>query len=244
MMRAIIIPSIDRLNQIPGDGGPVYTETDPERFIVEPWNAVSSLFIIIPAIIWLNRISKETKSYRFLLFCIPMMILGGLGSTLFHAFRVSSFFLVMDVLPPAVLSLSLSFFFWLKVMKKWWGALLVILLSQAPRALLWSSVPMATAINISYMITGIAAALPWLIILYRTSFHQWNYVVLTLVFFILALVFREADPYPVAFLSMGTHFLWHIFTGFGAYTLLSYLYGIRNRELMMKKTRVDNATDH
>jgi hypothetical protein len=226
-----LITTIDHLNRILPDGGPVYTETDPGRFIVEPWNAFSSLFIVIPAIIWMIKIRKETSKYIFMLVCIPLMFLGGLGSTIFHAFRASEFFLVMDVLPSAMLSLTLSLYFWIKVLKKWWLAAIIIILTLASRMILWDTLPMTTAINVSYAITGIVTALPMVITLFKTSFHNWKYVGLTILFFILALIFREQDTYPLRFLPMGTHFLWHIFTGFGAYTILAYLYGFRNREL-------------
>jgi len=217
------------------DGGPVYTETDTSRFIVEPWNAFSSLFIMVPAIIWLIKIRREQTKYQFIFMCIPLMILGGLGSTIFHAFRASEFFLVMDVLPSALLSVVLSLYFWIKVLRKWWLAVIIIVLSLASRMLLWDTLPMTSAINFSYAITGVVTALPMLIILFRTSFRNWEYVGFTIAFFILALVLREQDPYPYRLLPMGTHFLWHIFTGFGAYTILAYLYGFRNRELQSIK---------
>ena len=110
----------DWYNHSLSDGGPIYTETNPDHWIVEPWNAISSLMIVIPAIIWLFKIRGQFKDYRFLIFAIPLMVLGGTGSTLFHAFRVSQFFLFMDVLPTAILTLSLSIYFWVKVFKRWW----------------------------------------------------------------------------------------------------------------------------
>lgn len=222
------------LNRQLADGGPVYTETDMNRFIVEPWNAISSLCIVIPAIIWLVYIRKNPADHKFMLFCIPLMIIGGLGSTFFHAFRSSGFFLVMDVLPSAILSLAISIFFWFKVLKKWWYVIGIVILFLLPRWILWGRLPVTTAINVSYAITGVVAALPMVIILFRTSFYHWIYVALTIAFFILALIFREQDPYPNTFLPQGTHFLWHIFTGFGAFTVLAYLYGFRKRELSLK----------
>lgn len=226
-----LIFASELLNQTLPDGGPVYTETDLSRFIVEPWNAVSSLFIVVPAVIWLVRLRKKLARFRFMMFCIPLMILGGMGSTFFHAFRASGIFLVMDVLPSAMLSLSLSIYFWLKVLRKWWYVIGIVVLFFVPRWLLWGNLPRATAINVSYGITGTVAALPIIIILFRNSFDQWVVATLTLMFFILALVFREQDPYPNPLFPQGTHFLWHVFSGFGAFTILAYIYRFRNREL-------------
>jgi hypothetical protein len=41
------------------DGGPVYTETHPGQFIVEPWNAFTALLMLIPAIYWFYRIREK-----------------------------------------------------------------------------------------------------------------------------------------------------------------------------------------
>lgn len=226
----------DWYNHSLSDGGPIYTETNLDYLIVEPWNAFSSLMIVIPAIIWLFRIRGQFKDYKFLVYIIPLMVLGGTGSTLFHAFRVSRIFLFMDVLPTAILTLSLSIYFWVKVFKKWWYVFFVIFVSFAFRFLLFGRIPQHSAINISYAMTGIITGLPLLLILVKTKYYKLNYVILTITFFILALVFRELDAYAINFLPMGTHFLWHAFTGIGAYYILAYLYHFRKQEVELPST--------
>lgn len=215
------------------DGGPLYTETNPGHIIVEPWNALSSLFIVIPAVIWLIRIRKDYKSYRFLAFCMPLMILGGTGSTIFHAFRASGFFLIMDVLPTAILSLSLGIYFWSKLVRKWSYVIILIFLFIVPRFLFFRNLPQHAAINVSYAFSGIFIGLPLLLTLFKNSWYRINLVVYAIVFFTIALIFRETDTYPISFLPMGTHFLWHVFSGFGAYCILAYLYAFRNKELSL-----------
>ena len=75
----------------PLDDGPIYRETtDLSQFIVEPWNAFSSLTFWIPACIFLWQLQGRYRQQAFVVyFCIPMLVLGGLGSTLFHALRSS-----------------------------------------------------------------------------------------------------------------------------------------------------------
>ena len=221
----------DWFNQRLNDGGPVYSETELGNLIVEPWNAISSLLIVLPALYWLFRIKSEFRNYKFLLFAIPLMILGGSGSTLFHAFRVSRFFLFMDVLPTAVLTLSLSIYFWIKVLKKWWYVFFIIIPVFFIRFLFFGNLPDHTAINVSYIITGIITGLPLIILLYKTRFYKFKYVLYTILLFILAILFRELDAREISFLPMGTHFLWHVFSGIGAYYILAYLYWFRFREL-------------
>ena len=98
----------DWVNQRMDDMGPVYAETAGEGFLVEPWNSLTSLLMLIPVIYWLIRIRKESGSFRFMLYAIPLMALGGIGSALFHGFRASVVFLIMDVAPSAFLTLSLA----------------------------------------------------------------------------------------------------------------------------------------
>ena len=221
----------DWFNQRLGDGGPVYTETNPDHFIVEPWNAISSLLIVIPALFWLLTIRKEPGNFKFLFYCIPLMILGGLGSTLFHAFRNSRVFLLLDILPTAILTLSLMIYFWLKVFKRWWYVFFVITASIVIRYLFFVRLPDFMAINISYIMTGILIGLPLLIVQVKTKFYKIGEVIAAILLFIIAILFRSMDSQQINFLPMGTHFLWHALTGFGAYFILSYLYSFRKFEI-------------
>src|SRR5688572_15572541 len=113
---------LTHLTEVP-DHGPIYRETmDLSQFIVEPWNAFSSLTFLIPAFIFLWQLRGQYNRYAFFVyFCSPMLIMGGLGSTLFHAFRSSGWLLAMDVAPIILLVLGISIWIWLKVLpKKWW----------------------------------------------------------------------------------------------------------------------------
>lgn len=215
------------------DGGPVYMETDMDRFIVEPWNAVSSLLIVLPAVYWLFRIGRGYRDHWFMILAIPLMVIGGTGSTLFHAFRISRFFLFMDFVPSAILTLMLTVYFWIKILKRWWYIFFIVFLSIGIRVALFSVFRPASfaAINISYTVTGVVIGLPVIVLLKKDDFYRWKEALLTIVFFITAILFREMDSRQITFLPMGTHFLWHAFTGFGGFFLLAYLFHRRKMEL-------------
>ncbi len=214
------------------DGGPVYMETThPGNWLVEPWNSLSSLLILIPAIYWLYRIHKNAGHYPFLLYAGVLVIIGGLGSTLFHGLRISPIFLFMDFVPSAILSLSVSIYFWLKILKKWWYVLLIIIPVFTLRFLFWGRLPAHLSINLSYFITGFLAGLPLLIIMIKTKFRMWATVAGAIIPFIIALIFRETDMIHYSYLPMGTHFLWHTFSAIGTFFLLRYLYFIRKLKL-------------
>lgn len=214
----------DWFNQRLADGGPVYMETQPGRFLAEPWNAVSSLLMLIPALFWLARIKNDPGRHRFMIYTIILIILGGTGSALFHGFRASVVFLIMDVLPSALLTLSLSIYFWLKVLKKWWHLLFIMVPIFSLRFAFWGQLPEHAAINLSYFVSGLTIGLPLILFLLRTRFLGWIPVAAAIASFAAALLFRQTDTVPIDFLPMGTHFLWHAFSAVGAFFILKYLY--------------------
>lgn len=213
----------DWFNHNMDDGGPIYMETHPGQFIVEPWNAVSSLLILIPAIYWIIKLYRQGNKGLLMWSVLILIIAGGLGSALFHAFRISIFFLFMDVLPSAILTITLATYFWIKVFRKWWLVLFIYLPIFGSRFLFWNDLPEHTAINLSYFVTGVSIGLPLMIYLYKSDFQGWQFVTGTILSFIVALVFRQLDANFIHFLPMGTHFLWHTFSALGAYFLLRYL---------------------
>lgn len=232
MMEERDIHSGDWYNLRLDDGGPVYAETNPDLFIVEPWNAFSSLVMMLPAIIWAVRLYPSYKEYLFLTLMLPLGFLGGLGSTLFHAFRAHQLFLLLDVLPSAILTLSLTVYLWLKVLKKWWYILIIVVISIGLRTMVFmSDLPEMATINISYSITGFLVGIPLIILMKKTKFYRISDVLIAIVSFALALLFRELDSLGNTIFPMGTHFLWHVLSAVGSYFVFSYLYFLRSINL-------------
>lgn len=213
-------------NSLP-DGGPVYMETNYGQWIVEPWNAISSLLMLIPAIYWIYRMKKINNQSLLMWIVIVLVITGGIGSSLFHAFRAHVAFLIMDVLPSAILTITLSVYFWIKVFHKWWYVLLVFIPFIIIRFLLFSNLPEHTAINLAYFMTGASIGIPLIIYLIKTSYSGWKLVLAGILSFAVALMFREFDYIPMAALPMGTHFLWHSFSAVGAYFIIGYLFMVQ-----------------
>lgn len=210
------------------DGGPVYHETDLERFVVEPWNAYSSLSFLVPAIIFLVILRGKYSEHKFLVFlAIPLLILGGSGSTLYHAFRASRLMLALDVLPIILLTLSVSIYFLYEVIKNWLVVAAIILGSFGLRFLLWGEFQGQTAINIGYAITGVMIFVPALLYVIRSGYIHFRHLAFSIIAFILALFFRYMDDLREPLLWMGTHWLWHIACAVGAFFLGMYLFRTR-----------------
>ena len=218
-------------HQIPADGGPLYAETDLQSFIAEPWNAVSSLAILLPAIYWAFRLKFNYREFGFIFFGIPLLFLGGLGSTLYHAFRSSSWLLYMDVVPTAILTLAVGIYFWIKILPQWWQSLFFIIPVTVLRFYLFEALPAEMAVNVGYFLTGLLIFFPVLIYLVRHNFRYFLSILTSVVFLSLSLYFREMDQRITDILPMGTHFLWHLLSGVGAFFLAKYLYLLRIEEL-------------
>lgn len=212
----------------PADNGPLYRETvDLSEFIVEPWNAYSSLTFIVVALILLWQLRGKFTAFPFIVFfCVPLLIIGGLGSTLFHAFRSSVWLLLLDVLPIVALVLGVSIWMWLKVLSPKWLVIPIIVIF----AVLTYSVGLLfdgqDQISAGYVVRGTMLLLPCALYLRKTHFKQGFLLLLTSLFLVLALICRYIDEKTfIDFMPWGTHWLWHINTAVAAYFLGRYLIG-------------------
>lgn len=221
------------------DGGPLYHETNLHHFIVEPWNAYSSLAFLVPAIYWLIKLRGQYRDYQFLMYCIPFLILGGLGSTFYHAFRSSVFFLVMDVLPISILTLSVGIYFWYKILPQRWHVLIIIATFLGLRILTFTYFEGQMGINLSYFVTGVMMFTPGLILLIRTDFYYYQHLILSVILFAIGLSFRKLDTMLGNYFPMGTHWLWHIFTAAAVMPLSFYLEKIRAFEASLSTVDID-----
>jgi len=223
------------------DFGPIYAETAnvPGEVIVEPFNAWSSLLIALPAVYWAWRLWGRYRQYWFLTLCMPFLFLNGLGSTLFHATRSSNALLVMDFAPAAIVTLAVTIYLWAKVLRKWHITTLVIIALGAARFGVASSFEPPLSINLSYAVGGLGFLIPLIILLVQMKGKGTFTIIATFLAFGAALLCREADPWPVVteVLPMGTHFLWHAFTGVGGFLLGSFLYTLETESIARRKEK-------
>jgi len=230
------------LDQMLQDGGLRYAETDLNFVIAEPWNGISSLAFLIPVIYWLFKIRKDKDKHYFLIYCMPLLAIGGLGSALFHGFRVSPLFLLMDYLPITILTISVSCYFWLKLLPKWWQAALIFVPYIFFRFVMLYMAETHQTLNFAYAVTGTMIFLPAVFLLFQTKFLKVKHLVISILCFILALWFRELDGFSADYLPMGSHFLWHIFGAIGSYFLASYLFYLQkytvSKELVKKEETI------
>jgi hypothetical protein len=218
--------------QILADGGPIYTETNLKNIIVEPFNALSALVFLGMSIYWFFKLRGNFSRFSFLTISLILLTIGGVGGTIYHAFRNSSFFLFMDWLPIVILCVMVSIYFQWKVFQKWHYVIIIFLSVLIIERLIWYFIPVTEEhlrSNVNYTIMGAMVFLSTRAFLKINNYYQWPLVLYSLIAFSFALFFRIADnwmPIPI-----GTHFLWHIFGAIAGNFMFLFIYRVTKLEL-------------
>jgi hypothetical protein len=213
------------------DGGPLYAETDLTRAIAEPWNAASASVFVLVALFWLVRLWGHYRSFPFVTACMPLLALGGVGGTLYHASRASYVFFLLDVVPISLLILSASLYLWARLLPPR-GALALLVPTVAVGLLLPRAEPSHLIINLTYLLLVGLILLPTLLTLAARRGDGAVWVVLALASFGVALFFRIADlGWPLAALPMGTHWLWHLFGALATLGVIEFVYRVERTPL-------------
>ncbi|MGB0167380.1 MAG: hypothetical protein ACPF8V_11065 [Luteibaculum sp.] len=211
------------------DGGPIYTETNLNHLIVEPFNTVSAFLFLILAGYWYLRLRGQFGKYKFLTAATALLTIGAVGGTVYHAFRVDAFFMYMDWVPIILLCWGAAVFFVFRLSKSYWSAGGIMLLSVLAQFLVFRIAPPSVSTNWSYAILGFMVVVPTVYNMVKTKFHQWWWVVYAFSAFVLALGFRILDPWEI--IPIGTHFLWHTFGVLAGHFMFKYVFEVQKRDL-------------
>jgi len=218
------------VNQLPPDGGMLYTETNMAQLFPEPLNAITSGFFLAIALYWTAKMRGKFKSNPFLTYCLVLLYIGGIGGTVYHALRQWRVFIMMDWMPIMLLCVSAGVYF-LAQSTKWYYAVLMVLgyvgLQFSIRNLL-SADNIHLFVNINYALMALLVLLPVLRYLIYTKWKAGKWVGYALLSFALALTFRIADKWE--WLSFGTHFLWHSFGAIATFCMFNYIYLTQNKK--------------
>lgn len=228
------------------DQGPIYAETlkyqslQLNSLIVEPWNAITAFAFVVIALVWLLRLRGRYRQHPFLMLCLPLLLVGGIGGTLYHGLRRYGMFLAMDVLPIVILVLAGSIYLWIRLKPPRWVIPTLVAFFAAGSALSWVF-HTHIAINVQYVMLAVSVTVPVVIVLVRTRFRHIELIRLTMITFGFALLFRFLDPLRPPVLPMGTHWLWHL-GGAGATMFLSeYFYRLEREEIPQLSLRSASA---
>ena len=208
----------------PQDSGPVYQETIAGRLPVEPFNTYSNIFFLLLIIYFSGKVYKDYKNHRFLAWSLPVLFIGFIGGTVYHATRSHDVWMYMDWLPIVILCLAVSVYFTIKMKVTWKSRLLFILiilfLVFGIRMIPWAQ---SLKTSIGYIGTVLGLLLPILTYFYTTRLHNWYFILFAFLSFGAALAFRVMDRFVYVF-PMGTHWLWHCFGALSVFFLIQYIY--------------------
>jgi hypothetical protein len=219
------------------DGGPRYTETPADPYgpdaprVAEPWNTVTAAFFIVIVLVWMWRLRGRYRRYPFLVCCMPILLAGGIGGTLYHATRVSRVYFLLDVIPISALGLAGAVFMAVRYWggRGWWfvpgvavfyaGVNLLLFRAVAPTSVQWS-------VNLSYASLAVVILTPIALVLWRTRFRYAGWVVAGIISFVIAWFFRLVDSRIGYTLPMGSHWLWHTFGAVATAFLIEFFYRV------------------
>jgi hypothetical protein len=206
------------------DGGLWYTETNPSHIIVEPFNAVSALVFVVIAIWWIYQLQGKFNERTFLWICSIILLIGAIGGSIYHAFRFSAVFIYMDWLPILLLCLMASTYFLYHILKKIGWALLIMAGIISIQIVVWNlgNTSGHNNININYGLMAVTVLVPIFLFLRQKKFKNGQLVIGAFSAFLCALFFRIVDADH--WLSMGTHFLWHLFGAVACHLLFLFVY--------------------
>jgi len=216
--------------------GPIYIETDFGRWLVEPWNAASAALFLLVTGYWLWRLRGRYREHAFLTACLPFIAIGGIGGTVYHAFRGHPVWLFMDWMPIAILCIATAVYLWARLLRRWWYSLLIIPGLFGFWTLLFGVLGGTgrrdLAIGINYSVLAAVIGLPALGVLWKTGWRNAHLPALAVLFFALAVTSRQLDSLAVStdrtwmtrWLPMGTHFLWHVFGAGAAHCVAAFLF--------------------
>ncbi len=218
--------------KFPNDSGPIYQETIAGRFPVEPFNTFSNLIFLFIILYFGFKVYKNPKQHMFLAFVLPVIALSYVGGTMFHATRSHEIWLLLDWPPFPLLPFPppLSFFLRVRKMCRQRLPLFMVFFALQLCARLLPA-PDKMRISIGYVITAITILTPIVWYLRMTNMRSLWLILLAFGSFGLAVTFRVLDG-QLGLLSMGTHWLWHLFGGIAVFFLIRYIF--MDREYLLR----------
>ena len=221
------------------DNGPRYTETPPDPFapnapnIAEPFNTVTAFFFVILVLVWVWRLRRRFGRYPFVVSSLPVLMVGAIGGTLYHATRTRVTYFLLDVIPISLIGLGAGIYLavllgrkhgWFRVMLSALGiVVLYLFVNMFLFRQIRSSNP-ALVVNLSYASLAFVVLIPMVLLWIGMKFRFVGFALAGLASFGVAWVCRLVDPFSP--LPMGTHWLWHTFGVLATGFLYEYFYRV------------------
>ena len=228
------------------DGGPYYVETPTDLTavpgIAEPFNAVTASLFVWIVVVWAIRLRGRYGQFPFLMGTLVLLLIGGVGGTLYHGLRSWVGYFLMDVIPIYLLGLVVAVYLWVRLGPRPIHLIGLIGGLAVLQAMGHGTLPRAWAINLSYAALAVLILVPLGLALVRTRFRDIGWVATALVSFGIAWFCRIADIQRPPLLPMGTHWLWHTFGAITTAALSEYLFRLEGLNLRLRPHSVAGPT--
>lgn len=211
----------------PYDSGPIYRETNMARKLVEPWNTFSNLGFLAIILFWSIRVYRKPKSHVFISFTLPILLVGFIGGTIYHATRSHEVWLLMDWLPILILSLTVAVYFYVRSKIRWYWILLAMFSPFLIMSAIHTFDLMPTVFRrlLGYPVMAATILIPIILHIRKSKGRNAVWIVMALVSFIIAIFFRSIDASSNDLIPpMGTHWLWHVFGSLASHLLIVYIF--------------------
>ena len=213
------------------DHGPRYAETDLGSFPVDAWATWTNLVFLAVIVWWAWRLRGQWRRHRLLAAALPILTVGWIGGTIYHATRSHVLWLLLDWLPIVVLVLMAAVWLWRRLLGSTaiaLGALLApLLLAYSLRAFASDG---SDRVTISYALLGSTVVLPAVLSAWYVR-GSWAWLSGALVAFAVALCFRTMDlRLGAAGWPHGSHYLWHLAGGAATFLMFGFLHALREAD--------------
>jgi len=226
-------PVSSRIKVEPNDQGPIYRETDMSRLPVEPWSTASNLIFLLVFVYFAVKTRFSYKKFPMLVVFLVILFIGWAGGTVYHATRSSNIWLFMDYIPIMFIVLIASMYFWRQVVGKWILVFTFTLLPVIIFRIIHETFVMSHSISISigYSVLALIVVIPLILHCIYKNPKSWKFVAGALISFAIAITFRWLDDHGrIECMTMGTHFLWHVFGGLCCFLMMYYVYNTEKIE--------------
>ncbi len=227
------------------DGGPIYKESPPDPAVLppgrmaEPWNTVTAFLFVLIVLAWAVRLRGNYRRHPFVVACLPVLLAGGIGGTLYHMHRSRYAYFILDVVPISLLGFAGAIYLAVRLNRQvgWvrWLRVSVTVVAVVGCYFFLNGVLFRgllgrfggnphMVVNISYASLAVVLLVPLVVALVRTRFRHGGLVLAALASFAIAWFMRLADNSGYGDLPMGTHWLWHVFGAITTVALMEYFH--------------------
>jgi hypothetical protein len=232
-----------------GDPGPLYRETISGLLSgalpVEPWNTWSNLIFVIVAAHIAVKTRLDFRRYPLIVFSLPVLLLGWLGGTVYHATRSHLIWLILDFVPILILTTAAALVYWRTVVGSVWLALPCFLavagVGRVASRLI--GLDRSVGISIGYASMALAVVLPLTLVVKRAKWKSTHLLVGCFTSFLIAIACRILDKFENSYIPMGTHFLWHLFGGISVWCLMLLTIRLTDQKRQIEaRENIDSAS--